>query len=73
MIHSYKFKIYPDDKWTDVGYFNESYRDQETFDEFCDHVKVQLLRSRRPKPKPGVKLTINEILEQGGDDRDHLN
>lgn len=66
-----KFKVYPEDRWTELGYFNDTYNDQETYEEFCNHVRIQLQKPRRARPKPGEKLTVDEILAQG-DGRNHL-
>lgn len=66
-----KFKIFPEEKWTEVGYFSNNYDDKETCDEFIEHVKVQLNKPRKARPKPGQKLSVDEILGQS-DNRDHL-
>lgn len=41
-----KFKIYPEDRWTEVGYFNNSNTDKETFEEFEKHIEILLNRNR---------------------------
>lgn len=43
-----KFKIYPEDRWIEVGYWGES-TDQEVYNEFIDQIKIQLNKSRYGK------------------------
>lgn len=66
-----KFKLYPEDKWVEAGYFNNGGDDEETYEEFIKHVEVEINRPRKPRPKIGEKQTINQILTQGGN-RAHL-
>lgn len=68
-----KFKLYPDDRWVEVGQFSESYNDEETFEEFVKHIEIELERPRKKRPKPGEKLTIDQIMDNSEVNRDHLN
>ncbi len=40
-----KFRIYPEDRWTEVGYFDDS-DDSEVIDDFNSQVKYLLSRNR---------------------------
>lgn len=40
-----KFKIYSDDRWTEVGYWDDC-SDQEVYQDFADQVKILLTQSR---------------------------
>jgi hypothetical protein len=47
-----KFKIYPEDRWTEVGYFAEKGKDQEVYEELVTRIGIELDRPR-PKKKKG--------------------
>ena len=66
-----KFRVYPEDRWTEVGYF-EKYDDQAVYDEFSCTVQRLLERSRGRKDPSD--MSRKEFLEsQNNRDNSHVN
>ena len=69
-----KFKIYPDDRWTEVGYWDDA-TDKEVYADFKDQVGILLSRSRKGRKEDkyahlGSQLDSNNNMldENYGDD-----
>jgi len=68
-----KFKLYPEDRWTEVGYFDEGIKDDEIYKDFATKVELVIKNSKGPRKhyKPGEPIPLSEVLNDRS--RDHLN
>jgi hypothetical protein len=56
-----KFKIFSDDKWTDVGFFNNGFDDSDTLDEFC--LRVELRLNSKMDNRANIMASLDNDLE----------
>ena len=58
-----KYKINPDERWTELGFYGDRYPDSEVYEEFKNHVTLRLARGLKNKnDRPHL---VSELEEPG--------